>query len=118
MADASWFPGRLKELREQAGLTQQQLAERAGFTKAGVAQWESGRRVPAWPHVLALANALSVSSEAFNQEPAGRPPQGRGRPRKAQPPGQVQPKRPRGRPRKDSGPGKKSPRRSQRKGKG
>ena len=44
MANPDWFAGRLRELREQAGVTQQQLAERAGLTREGIAQLEVGRR--------------------------------------------------------------------------
>jgi transcriptional regulator with XRE-family HTH domain len=81
---AEWFAGRLKELREQARLTQEQLAERAGMNKFGVAQLEQGRNKPSWETVLALAKALNVSCEAFTQEPAPRPAAGPGRPPKAE----------------------------------
>jgi transcriptional regulator with XRE-family HTH domain len=103
MKDASnRFGRRLKELREQAGLTQPQLAERARLSKGGIADLEQGRREPSWSTVQALCSALGVSSEAFNQEPAERPEVGRGRPPKHGP-GQTEalaPKRPRGRPKK------------------
>lgn len=79
---ADRFPARLKELREAAGLTQVQLADKAGFTKDGIAQWESGRRVPSWPNVVALAQALGVSCEDFLKEPASQERPARGRPRK------------------------------------
>lgn len=36
----------LKRLREDAGLTQQQLAELVGVTTPAVAHWESGDRDP------------------------------------------------------------------------
>jgi transcriptional regulator with XRE-family HTH domain len=72
----------LKELREAAGLTQPQLAEKAGLSKAGIADIEQGRRVPSWDTVLALATALGVSCEAFTHQPAEREATGRGRPRK------------------------------------
>jgi transcriptional regulator with XRE-family HTH domain len=80
--DSSNFGKRLKELREQAGLTQPQLAERANLSKAGIADLEQGRREPSWSTVQALCAALGVSCEAFNQEPADRPATARGRPRK------------------------------------
>jgi transcriptional regulator with XRE-family HTH domain len=99
--DASWFAGRLRELREQAGLTQEQLAERAGVKRDAVARWERGVREPSWSNVLALCQALSCSCEAFTQEPAERPEPSRGRPPKAKAEEPAQ-KRPRGRPRKGS----------------
>src|SRR5690349_11322316 len=99
MTSAGWFAGRLRELREGAGLTQAELAERAGLTREGVAQLETGRRKPAWETVLALCEALSCSCEAFTHPPTERPPPGPGRPRKGSVEAPV-PKRPRGRPRK------------------
>ncbi len=97
---AEWFAGRLRELRTEAGLTQEQLAERAGVKRDAVARWERGTREPSWSNVIALADALAVSTEAFRQESGPAPTTHRGRPRKlarADP----APKRPRGRPRKE-----------------
>jgi DNA-binding XRE family transcriptional regulator len=98
MALAEWFAGRLRELRQRAGLTQADLAGRAGLTREGVAQLETGRRKPAWETVLALCSALACSCEAFTQPPAKGPAAGPGRPRKTPP--ALGPKRGRGRPRK------------------
>src|SRR5437868_5629281 len=76
------FAGRLKELRVAAGLTQEALAERAKMSKAGIADLEQGRREPSWATVIALAEALSVTCQAFLEKPSqpttetkrGRPP--------------------------------------------
>ena len=105
--ESNRFGKRLKEVREQAGLTQPQLAERANLSKAGIADLEQGRREPSWSTVLALCTALGVSTEAFNQEPAERPDARRGRPRKQAPAKMPEPavKRPRGRPKKGSSEG-------------
>jgi transcriptional regulator with XRE-family HTH domain len=102
---AEWFAGRLKELREQAGLTQRQLGEQAGVSERAVAQWERGVREPVWSNVIALCQALGVSCEAFTQEPAPREGAGPGRPpkRAGGVPAEEQPKRPRGRPPKRAG---------------
>lgn len=82
--NADWFAGRLKELREQAGLSREELAKRAGLqSAAGIRNIEQGVRQPSWPMVVALCQALGVSCDAFMQEPASQPPTGRGRPRKA-----------------------------------
>lgn len=78
-----WFAGRLRELRESAGLTQQQLAERASMAWRTITHLESGDRKPSWETVLALSKALDVSCEAFTSEPMEHEPKGRGRPRKA-----------------------------------
>ena len=81
--DARNFGRRLKEMREQAGLTQPQLAQRSGLTKAGIANLEQGRREPSWSTVVALSRALNVALDEFLQEPSSHPEPQRGRPRKA-----------------------------------
>jgi transcriptional regulator with XRE-family HTH domain len=78
---ADRFSGRLKELREQAGLSQKGLAERAGLAQSAIGHLEQGLRRPTWETVLALANVLGVSCEAFTEQPAERPPAAPGRPR-------------------------------------
>src|SRR5262245_41376685 len=64
-----WFSTRLQEVRTAAGLTQAELAERAGLTREGIAQLETGRRKPAWETVLALCAALGVDCTVFTKEP-------------------------------------------------
>jgi transcriptional regulator with XRE-family HTH domain len=82
---AAWFAGRLKDLREQAGLTQSQLADKAGMHKLTVAKLEQSLREPSWATVIALAAALDVPCTAFLQRPAQRPRQRPGRPVKSRP---------------------------------
>jgi transcriptional regulator with XRE-family HTH domain len=79
---AEWFAGRLKELREAAGWTQQELARRAGMTREGIAQLETGRREPGWGSVVRLCQALGVGADAFLRPPTERPAPARGRPRR------------------------------------
>lgn len=69
---AEHFAGRLRELREQRGWTQGELAERAGLNRFGVAQLEQGRNRPKWETVIALADALGVKCDDFRQAPAVR----------------------------------------------
>jgi transcriptional regulator with XRE-family HTH domain len=75
------FGTRLRELREGAGLTQQQLGERAGCHTMTIAKLEAATQEPAWPLVLALAGALGVPVGAFvcegKNEPAPNRPRGR-----------------------------------------
>ena len=80
-----WFAGRLRELREGAGLSRKDLADRAGMkSEAGVRDLEQGLNYPTWPTVLALAAALGVDCTAFCQSPSpDAPPPRRGQPRKA-----------------------------------
>src|SRR5262245_15440771 len=79
------FASRLKSLREQAGLSQAELAQCAGMNRFGIAKLEQGVREPSWATVQALARALGVEVGAFvvkDGETAEKPPQ-MGRPRKA-----------------------------------
>lgn len=79
------FAARLRELREEAGLSRKELAERAGMkSEAGIRDLEQGRRSPSWETVLALAAALGVDCTAFTQEPSSEAAEPRkpGRPRK------------------------------------
>jgi transcriptional regulator with XRE-family HTH domain len=81
--NADWFAGRLRELREASGMTQSQLAEKAGLKVGGVRDLEQARNKPTWETVLALSAALGVDCNAFTQAPAKEKPQPkRGRPRK------------------------------------
>jgi putative transcriptional regulator len=101
--DPTRFAGRLKELREQAGLTQKQLAERASVSLRTVSSLEQALYEPVWSTAVALAEALGADLRAFLQEPTTLPEPKRGRPPKApaEPPAEPEPKRTRGRPRKE-----------------
>src|ERR687893_3289736 len=58
------FGTQLRTLREGAGLTQEQLAERAGLTANAISALERGERRHPYPHtVQALAEALALSAE-------------------------------------------------------
>lgn len=96
---AEHFAGRLRELREAAGMTQEQLAERARLAPAAVRDLEQGRNHPRWGTVLLLAEALGVADlREFAREPATQAAPRRGRPRKArQPETLASPKRGRAR---------------------
>src|SRR5437764_9986281 len=82
------FARKLRAAREAAGLTQAQLAEKAGCHPMTLAKLEAGRNEPAWPLVRALARALGVTCQAFETDttdpvPADEP-RPRGRPKKDQ----------------------------------
>ena len=60
--DAALFGARLRRLREAAGLTQEELAERAGLTAKAISMLERGERKRPYPHtVRSLADALKLS---------------------------------------------------------
>jgi transcriptional regulator with XRE-family HTH domain len=44
----------IREARKRAGLTQRELAERAGSTQSSVARWESARSEPSFANVVRL----------------------------------------------------------------
>src|SRR5262249_55540514 len=59
------FAGRLKELRQAAGLTQAELAKRVGLNQFSIAKFEQGVQEPTWPTALAIAEALDVQVGVF-----------------------------------------------------
>lgn len=54
----------LREARRRAGMTQTQLAARAGTTQSVISAYESGRRQPSLPLLLELLAATGHSLEA------------------------------------------------------
>jgi transcriptional regulator with XRE-family HTH domain len=81
------FAERLRQLREQGGMTQEQLADRSEINLWTIRGYEQGRREPNWKGAIALAAALGVAVEAFadcvESTPTNRPASALGRPRKA-----------------------------------
>src|SRR5262245_56464562 len=66
------FAARLKELRIDNGWTQQELADRAGFTVGFIRDVEQGRRSPSWKAALHLANVSTIAVGAFTVQPPPR----------------------------------------------
>lgn len=52
--------GRVRELRVQQGLSQTELAQRAGMTQPAVARFEAGGTVPTLPVLERLARSLGA----------------------------------------------------------
>lgn len=90
MDGASFFAKRLREMRMQAGLSQVDLAERAGITQGQVSNLEKEVAAPVWATVVKLAEALGCSCQDFLTEPGKEieSPK-RGRPAKAEEPAPV-----------------------------
>ena len=82
MADIQpeWFAGRLRELRESAGLSRQELADKAGLKVGGIRDLEQGLNGPTWATMLAICKVLGVDCTAFQTPPLPREPSGPGRP--------------------------------------
>lgn len=75
----------LKNFRERAGMTQKDLAEKAGVSQAAVARWEDDTRSPASKSLMRIAAALGVTADSFFGEAQQTAKAKRGRPRKDQP---------------------------------
>jgi len=55
------FGERLRRLREEKGVSQSELASKAGFQPSAVAHFESDRRSPSFENLRRLADALTVT---------------------------------------------------------
>ncbi len=53
----------IKLLRQQAGLTQSQLAKRLNITRSSVNAWEMGISVPSTQYLVDLADIFKVSTD-------------------------------------------------------
>ena len=63
--DKTGFGNRLRAVRTEPQMTQEQLAELVGMKSQNIARLESGGRTPGWDTVLKLAEALGVTPDAF-----------------------------------------------------
>lgn len=54
---------RIRKARENAGVTQEELAERIGVSRSAVARWELGEIEPKLKNLVALAVELEVSTD-------------------------------------------------------
>ena len=59
------FHQKLKALREQRGLTQEELAEQLGITRQSVSKWELGINEPDLPTIRSLCKILDCSYDAL-----------------------------------------------------
>lgn len=61
------FGQRIRELRKQRGLSQEQLAEQTGFHRNYIGMIERGERNPALVNIAVFADVFGLSfSELFN----------------------------------------------------
>ncbi len=61
---------RIREIRQQAGLTQPELGERAKMAAAEISKIENGRRTPTLETLERLGRALGISVEDLVATPA------------------------------------------------
>jgi transcriptional regulator with XRE-family HTH domain len=59
--DKNLLPKRITEERKKRGLSQAQLADKAGVTPGAISQIESGQRIPTIPVLSGIAKVLGVS---------------------------------------------------------
>lgn len=57
------FPARLRAAREKRGLTQGELAKRAGLQMSAISHFETGTRKPSFENLRRLADALDVTTD-------------------------------------------------------
>lgn len=65
MITSNIFPQRLKELRLEKGLTQQQIADEIGVNRGSYSNWEKGKREPSFENLIKLADLLEVSLDSL-----------------------------------------------------
>lgn len=59
---------RIKELRESASLTQEELASRLGMTRTAVSMWETGDAMPRADKLPEIAKILNCGIEDLFKE--------------------------------------------------
>jgi transcriptional regulator with XRE-family HTH domain len=57
------FPERLKRVRELRGLSQAELAKKAGLQPTAISHFETGSRSPSFDNLRRLADALTVTTD-------------------------------------------------------
>ena len=59
------FAERLRSLREMSGLTQSELARKAGCQPSSIAHMEAGRREPSLENLTKIVKALGVTADVL-----------------------------------------------------
>jgi DNA-binding protein len=60
MKEINKFKDRIKELRKDKNLSQEELGKEINYTQSGVAKWESGEREPSINMLIKLARYFNV----------------------------------------------------------
>lgn len=58
-----YFYMRLKEIREEKGITQTMLAKAIGTSQRNIGRWESGSNEPAYSFIMKIAKFFNVSTD-------------------------------------------------------
>lgn len=62
------FASRLRQAREQAGFTQQDLAKKLGVTKNAISNYENGVSSPKWEILIKIFDVLQVTPNFLYQD--------------------------------------------------
>lgn len=57
------FGNKLKTLRKQSNLTQEQLAHRLGLTKSVISAYETGSRMPSYDILITISRIFKVTTD-------------------------------------------------------
>jgi Zn-dependent peptidase ImmA (M78 family)/transcriptional regulator with XRE-family HTH domain len=82
---SAWIARRIREAREEAGLTQAELATRLDRTQTSVSYWESGKRVPGIDDLVEVSVAVGKGVHYFLPPSAPATPARRARARRSRP---------------------------------
>lgn len=74
------FKDRIRKLREEKGLTQEELAKILGISRATLASWETGRREPDFETTSKIAEFFGVSIDYLLGRTNNPAPNGSGKP--------------------------------------
>ena len=61
------FSEKLKSIRKQAGMSQEQLAEKLGVSRQAVTKWETDGGIPDIDNLLAISALFSMSVDELLQ---------------------------------------------------
>lgn len=59
----------IKSLRQNNGMTQTELAKRAGVSKGAISRWEAGQRTPPTDMFITIMECLGASVDVTIREP-------------------------------------------------
>ncbi len=62
-SDPAQIGGRIKDVRQERGWTQEELAQKVGVSRSAVAQWETGRAGQITGNLKRIAASLDVGAE-------------------------------------------------------
>lgn len=63
------FAEKLKNIRKQAGMSQEQLAEKIGVSRQAITKWETGSGIPDIENIMAISALFDISiDELFSNE--------------------------------------------------